>query len=1326
MKFRTLWFLLIFSLIATIPAYASWTLYGVNSADDGLSRIDPATGAVTFIGALDPDPNRFTTPVAMAVRTSDGKIFVWNNSEGASATGVLLTVDPATGRATPVSPNTPPQGQLSAIAFAPDGRLFGVDYALYQIDPATGQKSLIGSLGGQRRVAGADFTANGVLYGITFTNELVKINTTTGAAYDIRPLNQNIGTPGSIVFHPETGTLIGSGFNNQGAEVLFDIESHNLPYGIVSNIRALSGGFAPQGMGFARAVAPLYMSLSIEDALEGTPVNKIVGDTSGPTHYTRIEIVAKLISFSSSAKNNIPVTLTIPGDLFGGPSNVWVRNSTGGALSSVGYTNLGGGRYQVTTDLSPVTIFPGITLYYRKQIVWRFLIPNDTIPQNITVNADVGIPCTDPSGSGTVRILAPGSVDSLIIANRKLLYDKCNESQVSGLLERLFTEAQGPPASHSPRAVIYYIDRYDSRAYNWDNTTVDYTSEATANVVPNAVDALIEDWHDDATKYESIYVPLIGTISFPVAWPHYLLIVGDDDTIPFYRYNDPYDDEGIKHHSGCPAAAGWCVDSATNPAIHATDHDCFFTDNPYADLGGDWQTGDIELWTGRLVGASAADMLSLLSEGVDWNNGRRGGVVMASVDGWEVGLEPDDGRAGEVADLYNVPALFRNKGFAVRNDDIPSSEVRTIDVMSPYEGGETSWNNNFRSAANNAGGMDLFFIGGHDGYDHAVIPGDDFSPDDTPTVYSRFDDDHPISMIVGCHGGLPVPDIDVAGGVDHCMVYDLVHEGARAYIGASGFSYGSPGNLHKNLWGERLMEGFFGKLLSPPGSNSMAIGKALADAKRDHTFGFGSVDALDRKTVTEFNLFGVPWAFMFYPVAMAGSVPAGAVKTEVQAFSTLAGEVVAGLEESVYSQTFDVVIEGYSVQTEVQDDIKYSLFSVKGGDTAVSPGTPILPYLRGFTLPLPPYASVIGVKILRSSSGSIGRYNVPVARVEPWTEGGLAYTTKTDIDYAYPKTEDLIQYQVTGEGMVFTVFPIQHNPATDETTFYSHFLVEVTYEAPLSVAVTDFGTDKLQYRPGETLKTAARIENLGDVAAILWASLSIQDVFGKEVGTQTSKPFEVPSGGSYILPLSWTAHLDDGVYTAQISLFAEKAMLGGRSAVFSVVGREITDLSAPAVLRIGEQGVFKVTFANYGLTDVEGQARLTIQDNEGGFVNELAPQGISVPAGSSEIVAFSWTPTGANVGDYSAIATVLVDDQQYGPTAKPFLVTRPLCEGDFDCDGDVDGSDLARFVNAFVMAASLADLNGDKVIDAGDVAVFAADFGRTDCPACEDAPPRSK
>ena len=94
------------------------TLYGVNAADDGLSTIDPVSGDITFIGLLNPDPNLLTTPIAMAMRPSDGKIFVWNNSNGIGQyferTGVLLTVDPCSGLATEVDLTTPNQGALGA------------------------------------------------------------------------------------------------------------------------------------------------------------------------------------------------------------------------------------------------------------------------------------------------------------------------------------------------------------------------------------------------------------------------------------------------------------------------------------------------------------------------------------------------------------------------------------------------------------------------------------------------------------------------------------------------------------------------------------------------------------------------------------------------------------------------------------------------------------------------------------------------------------------------------------------------------------------------------------------------------------------------------------------------------------------------------------------------------------------------------------------------------------------------------------------------------------------------------------------------------------
>ena len=63
-----------------------------------------------------------------------------------------------------------------------------------------------------------------------------------------------------------------------------------------------------------------------------------------------------------------------------------------------------------------------------------------------------------------------------------------------------------------------------------------------------------------------------------------------------------------------------------------------------------------------------------------------------------------------------------------------------------------------------------------------------------------------------------------------------------------------------------------------------------------------------------------------------------------------------------------------------------------------------------------------------------------------------------------------------------------------------------------------------------------------------------------------------------------------------------------------------------------------------------------------------------------------------------------------------------LCEGDFDNDGDVDGSDLAVFAADFGRTDCVneppceGDFDGDGDVDGSDLAVFAADFGRTDCP----------
>ena len=1009
-------------------------------------------------------------------------------------------------------------------------------------------------------------------------------------------------------------------------------------------------------------IQPLFLSLGVEDALEGVIVNKVAGDTTEAASRTFVEIATKLLSFSSDAAENIPVMLTIYRDLFGSPVNTWVRTTSGGDRVGVTFDSLGSGQYQVTTDLSPIHTFLG-TFYY-KQVVWRFQIPNDVSPQDVTVKARIQIPCEDPSGTSKIRILAPGSVRSIIVTNRELLYDNYEEWQVNNLLQRLFTEAQGHPASHTPRAIIYYVERYSASASNWDNTNVNFASENTANVVANDIDDLIEDWHDDATLYINIW-----PFRFPIASPNFLLIVGDDDTIPFYRYNDPSDHEGIAFMGGCPH--GWCVDSNAppnvNPAVWATDNDYFFTDNPYADLGGgtDWQTGDIELAVGRLLGETAADMLSLLREGVSWDNGDTGGVVMASVDGWELGLEPDDGRAGEIADLNDVTALLRDKGFQVRNDDIPSSEVQTIDVIDPYEGGVLDWNSNFTDAANNAGGMDIFFIGGHDSYDYAMIPGDDFSPDDTPTKYTRFGVDNPIAMIVGCHGGLPVLDGGgLNGGADNCMVHDLIQEGASAYIGATGFSYGSPNGrpanrllaLHRCTWGERLIQEFFNRLMLPSGGNSMALGSAMAQAKSNYVFGFGVSDDLDRKTVTEYNVYGVPWTFVYYPNAQW---VADSLIVPLEQDFTILPEPVIRIGENLYSRTFDVNIESYNVDTEIQNDTVYHLFSIKGGDVAISDGAPILPYIEGWKMATPFDSVVTNVEIVAANSLSIGSYNVPIAQIGPFSGSGIEYTTKTDINYPFPTNDDLVQYQQTSDGLLFTLFPIQHNPTTDETVFYSNFKIQVTYESPLPVVITEFTTDKAQYLSGEEINTSTVIENVGNEDIILRATLTITDAFGETVGQLMSDDFIVPSGGSHLLPLVWKGILSDGAYTAQIIIESQETVLGGSSTGIAVLTYQISGITVPDQLNLNEEGIFQVSFANYGNITVAGELKLSIMDGEGHLVEELTPQSINCPSCSTAAAEFSWTPINVNNGTYNAIATAIVEGKTYGPTTQSFQIFSP-------------------------------------------------------------------
>jgi len=995
-------------------------------------------------------------------------------------------------------------------------------------------------------------------------------------------------------------------------------------------------------------------------------VNKIVKKSYGFCGYTKVDVVCK-ISPELFKEDSALVQVKIEGDMLNSPDQAFVRSGFGGVLTPVTFYNDLGGKYHVQVD----GIQEGNT-----QVVFRFHIPPTlSAPDYISVwgsayKTDWTL-LSEITKPRLIHLVKGASV--MVLANRNTLFRDFDETDVAHFLGKVYQHSQssGKYAPRDQRAIIYYVDQYwqNTSVVNWDNSTVDYTSETSANYVSILVK----------------YVLLENYNSFEDTPVSFILILGNDEQIPMYRLKDPSNEED-------DWAENFPGGDKGNPAIRCCLEDYYLTDDYYAyisggPVAGDWKTGNLDLRCGRIIGDSVQDMEQLYLSGL-MEEGHSYRAVMASVSGWELGYVPDDPNIPSYPDFINVPARLVNHGIQAFND---TETPQTIDVLS-YP---ASWATGFQNAAN--AGMDIFFIGGHDSYTKAVIPQDDFDPSDIPSKYTRFDDDHPIVMIVGCHGGLPVPNIGWGGGVNHSMVYSVIHNGARAYFGASGFSYGSPGSLYRCLWAELFNQYLFYYLLQGT-NNTHTLGTAIRKAKDYYPFGVGSKDYYDKKTVTEYNLFGVPWQIQRYPYYIAASKPPAAQrKSEMPAPLAkemklmLAPHKVTKLASNTYQQQFIVDIASWEAKTMEGFDI----IEIPDGLQQYIPDAPLLPALTKYSIALPQGGKIISVTVDDYTTQSIGQFNIPTVLLGPWTTTGLTLSDETKINEIYPP--DIARYHEGGEGhYLFSVFPVRHNPTTNETIFHDHMRVTITYEAPAPYGILNFIADDAIFSNSSYPSFSAQVFNMGDTSQNLNGTLTIKDEDANPLLPQTNLSLNLAPGTIYNLSVSYSDLLAEGVYDGELSISNAVDAPSTATTNFSVAKAYLSGLSALYSIK-DNKATFSVNVTN--LTKEPGSVYLNflVSKEDDTPTSTIETNGLIVNGESSEVISGTWIPDTITSGTFNVEAVASFDDAPLDSIKIPFNIYQY--------------PDLLEALLSHLMGRKelpltdrvLADVNQDGLLDVADV-----------------------
>jgi hypothetical protein len=375
---------------------------------------------------------------------------------------------------------------------------------------------------------------------------------------------------------------------------------------------------------------------------------------------------------------------------------------------------------------------------------------------------------------------------------------------------------------------------------------------------------------------------------------------------------------------------------------------------------------------------------------------------------------------------------------------------------------------------------------------------------------------------------------------------------------------------------------------------------------------------------------------------------------------------VFGLSAPAYVVTYELDASRYQIRTVDE----FHLVEVEGFHLSKSAEHPVVP-VASLELRLPPGASVTNVSVTTADLIGLGKLNIPIfiGSLDLPGEPPGHYEQTPDSMGIYPQqfyTLDVTALP-TYQLVRVQVIPLVYDAVSDQAVLYGRLTVQVTYDAPQPIAVTQLEPGRPVYALGEVVDVAATIVNVGDAAVELTGTLRIVDAAGATVATQAAGPFTVAGGGSHALALSWAGGLSAGDYTAQLALYLPS--IPGRSTVssrrsltepitadasFRVTSGGIVSFGGPAWVGRGETATFSLRFRNERPEAADTVVGVSIYDAAGALVADLPLQLLAVAGGSEATAQLTWTASA--LGSYWAEAIAVADGRPYGPAARPFAV----------------------------------------------------------------------